>query len=163
MKKLNLFLVLVLGLVLTVFTSCEKDDPIIPEKEPVEENVVEPSDLVGDWGFTSLEFEGETYYGCDPYLNQDYLLVTFEFLDVTETTLKTYSNCYNGVESWKSGDLKYNIENENLLIKDYHGDLITEFKILNFKEFDGKTLKLEFIWNNGTNVYVNGIYLLTKK
>ena len=163
MKKLNLFLVLVLGLVLTVFTSCEKDDPIIPEKEPVEENVVEPSDLVGDWGFTSLEFEGETYYGCDPYLNQDYLLVTFEFLDVTETTLKMYSNCHDGEGPWKSGDFNYLIENENLLIKNYHGDLTTEFKILNFREFDGKTLKLEFTWDIGSNVPINGIYVLTKK
>lgn len=163
MKNLKLvFLTLAVAL-LTVFSSCEKDDPVLPDDPDNNEDVVEASDLVGDWDFVSLEFEGETYYGCDPHLNQDYNLVTLRLLNVTETTLTMFSSCHNGEGNWESNELDYYIEDGVLNVHTAHlGRDINKFKILNYNDFDGDILKLKLMWDIGGIVPIGGVYTLKK-
>ena len=88
------------------FSNCSNDNG-------VEEMLTEPithiteADLVGNWDFVSLEFEGKTYTDCD---NNDllgkYNLLNLSFFDVTlkselygVPTLIYFSNCGNTTSS----------------------------------------------------------------
>jgi hypothetical protein len=161
MNRLYLFIaaaILFIGL-----SSCENEDPIDESEKEKDENVVQPADLVGDWDFVSLEFEGETYYGCDPHLNQDYALVTLKLLDVTETTLKLFSSCHDGEGNWEQ-EYDYYIEDGILNVHvAYLQNDISKFKILNYNDFDGDILKLKFIWVYSGIVPIGGIYTLKKR
>lgn len=153
MKKISLLLAVFL--VLFAFSACEedKDDQVEPEKK------ITVEDLKGDWEFVSLEFEGETYTGCDPELKREYYYAILNLYDVTEIEMTLFNDCVDvGDDNWSitpSYKLKDNIIEIN--------DDSYKFKILNYDDFNGNILKLKFISSKLSNVPLNGIYTLEKQ
>jgi len=136
-----------------VFMACSCDpDPIVPD--PVE---ITTSDLVGDWSFQSLEFNGDFYTDCDYDLNLDYNYVTLNFYDVTTTTMVLYSNCVDGDEP---DDREYPYTLSNNIINCNNGSRV--FEIMNVETFDGSELVVKFISATTTGVPINGVYTLIK-
>jgi hypothetical protein len=152
-------LVLLFGLFLMlIVSSCEESVVPTPEDEDNNtetENKIKPQDLVGDWDFVSLQFEGITYTGCDPYLTDDYWYVTLSFYDVTESEMRLYDGCEDG-----SNTYEYDI-NENMIICE---DNTREFQIMNYDSFEGDTLELKFVEPSDYNVLpIGGIYTMAKQ
>jgi len=145
--------------VLILFAACEKEENNSDTEEDNNneetENKIKPEDLVGNWDFVSLMFEGFLYTSCDPYLTDDYNYVTLNFYDVTETEMRFYNECDN-----YSHVYEYTIE-ENIIIC---GDNSREFQIMNYDTFEGDTLELKLIEpSNYTNIPIGGIYTVAKQ
>ena len=154
MKKVTYLLVIMFSLVLAS-TSCEKGDEVTPEDEVTG---IQPSDIVGSWGFVSLEFNGETYTYCDTELNRDYDGVTLGIDNVTTTNMTLYTNCVDNGLPWRQ-DYVYTIK-DNVIIID---DNILRYQIVNATTFDGTVLKLKLIDQGGnTTLPLNGTYTLEK-
>ena len=136
-------------LMITLACSCEKENvtPDDPQGITVE-------DLVGNWDFQSLEFNGNTTYDCDADLLADYNLVTLDLEDVTVERMTVYNECANWTSSWSSYTLSDNVINWS------SGALVLE--IMNVDTFDGTTLKLKLINSAAVNLPTNGVYTLTK-
>lgn len=153
MRKAVYLLAIMFSLVL-VSTSCEKGDEATPEEEVP--TGIQPSDIVGNWGFVSLEFNGEVYTYCDTELNRDYGLVTLN-LSFTTSIMNVTSNCVdNGVPINKT--YNYIIDN-NVIIQEYG----IKFQIVNATTFNGTILKLKLIDQGAsTTLPLNGTYTLEK-
>lgn len=63
-------------LIISLNTSCKKDDP-----KPDEGLTIRS--LYGNWVFLSLEFNRKTTSGCDSALNRNYDFVTLDFYGVS--------------------------------------------------------------------------------
>lgn len=132
----------------TVFTSCEKDeDPIVPEGITVE-------DLVGNWYFVSLEFEGNVYGDdvCGSEFDEDHSLVTMNLIDVTTTSFIETNNCNDG-----EINRSYTLSNDVITL-----DNGAKFQIMNATTFNGSELKLKLIRWDIVGMPVNGVYTLAK-
>lgn len=153
MKKISLLLAVFF--VLFAFSACEedKDDQVEPEKKITVEN------LKGDWDFVSLEFEGETYTGCDPELNRDYAYVTLNFYDVTESEMMLYTECVDIDHDPDDRVYPYTLKDD--VINCYDGSRV--FKIINYDSFDGTKLKVKLIDAKTTSIPIGGIYTLEKQ
>ncbi|MFP4448899.1 MAG: hypothetical protein ACLFPH_09195, partial [Bacteroidales bacterium] len=108
--------------------------------------------------FVSLEFEGETYYGCDPDLSFNYYYATLNFYDVTETKMRLYNECTKDGNIWDINP-SY-ILNEDII--NFDNDFY-KFQIINYDSFDGTELKLKFIESKLNNVPIGGTYTLEKQ
>ena len=155
MKKAIYLLAMIFTLAL-MSTSCDPtDDPINDDPEP--QGIV-AADIVGDWEFASLEFEGDVYVFCNDSLNELYDFVTLYVYGVTETNLTLFSDCVDNDIDFEMG-YSYTIENNIIYLEDN----AYTFEILNAEEFNGNTLVLELIDRAGANVPVGGVYTLVKQ
>lgn len=157
MKQINYLLLATI----LFFSNCSNDNGV---DEMLSEKIVNitEADLVGDWLFESLEFEGKTYTECDDQLRKKYDLTNLSFLNVTlkselyeEPSLIYFSNCGNTT----SPELRFNIEDNYIYF--YNEDKF-KYEILNSQTFNGKLLKIKLITSVKT-IPAGGIYTLKKK
>ena len=135
MKNLT-YLFSILFAVTLLSTSCEKDNTVVPEPEGIT-----VQDLVGDWNFVSVEYNGTVYTECAPELSDLFALVDLNLLNVTETTLAVYTTC--GINGG-TGDLSNeNYTFTNNTIDYFTGAIVLE--IQNVDTFDGSVLVLKLI------------------
>ena len=142
------------------FSNCSNDDGV--EEILLEEIVnITEADLVGDWDFVSLEFEGKTYTECDDQLRKKYNLTNLSFLNVTleselygVPSLIYFSNCGNTTLP----ELRFNIEDNYIYF--YNQDKF-KYLILNSQTFNGKLLKIKLI-TNSKSIPSGGIYTLQR-
>lgn len=154
MKNLIYLFAVMFSLVL-VSTSCEKSETVTPD---VPETGITTADLVGNWDFVSLEYQGRTVYGYDAIFKEDVNSVTISFKNVTTTSLKLYTDCsvyLNQGETWLSESLNYTLNKNEIDIN--NGTV--KFDILNASS---TTLKLKLTAGN-SNMAIGGIYTLNKE
>lgn len=157
MKQINYLLLATI----LFFSNCSNDNGV---DEMLSEKIVNitEADLVGDWLFESLEFEGKTYTECDDELRKKYDLTNLSFLNVTlkselyeEPSLIYFSNCGNTTNE----ERRFTIENNFIKL---HNNNSLKFLILNSKNFDKKYLKIELITTSKI-IPAGGIYTLKKR
>lgn len=158
MKQINYLLLATI----LFFSNCSNDNGV---DEMLSEEIVNitEADLVGDWDFVSLEFEGKTYTDCDNNdLKGKYNLLNLSFLNVTlkselyeEPTLTYFSNCGNTTNE----ERRFTIENNFIKL---HNNNSLKFLILNSKNFDNKYLKIKLITTSKI-IPAGGIYTLKKR
>lgn len=158
MKQINYLLLATI----LFFSNCSNDNGVEEMlTEPIR-NITE-ADLVGNWEFVSLEFEGKTYTDCDNNdLKDKYNLTNLSFFNVTlkselydEPTLIYYSDCGCGNDTIKE-EIKFKIENNEIILNDNDK---YKYSILNF---NGETLIIKSLLN-AKKVPTSGIYTLKKK
>lgn len=155
MRKAVYLLAIMFSLVL-VSTSCEKGDEATPEDEVP--TGIQPSDIVGSWGFVSLEFNGTTYTGCDTEL-KDYDWATLSLNNVTTIKLEMYNQCDDWGFPYDYGISKNEQEKDILIIE----KLDVKFEISKIEMDDKIYLKLKLV-DKGTNRILpeGGTYTLQK-
>jgi hypothetical protein len=148
MKKFAYLLILTFSLV--SFTSCEKDEDPTPDGITV-------NDLVGDWNFESLTFNG-VVYDTEPELAEldlTYSFIQLSFLNVTTTEMGILDHRSDPSPYTKNYTLSNNTIN-------FDGDRFV-FHIENWQTFDNTTLKVKLIGATGTNeAPINGVYTMTR-
>jgi len=154
MKKFTYVLALMFSLIL-MSTSCEKsNDTPIP-------NAITTNDLVGNWNFTSLEFNGKTMTGCDIALDL-YYLTTLSLNSMTKTTVIVKDACKSD-----NREYPYTLSNNIITLKNTltEGTPVYNFVIENAETFNGTILKLKFeSAPSSNNLFpIHGIYTLTKQ
>jgi len=148
MKKINLLLA-VLVAILVMFSSCEEDDSVEPKDEPK----ITTEDLVGDWGFVSLKYDGMKLDNCDEltHIYSDYSHGILNFYEMTEEYIDDYQIVCSNTYSWSY----YSLEDSVITI----GQNL-EFKIIKCNE---SILKLELIDGfSNRELFIGGIYTLEK-
>lgn len=149
MKKVIYLSFLFVSLVI-VTTSCEKEDPIDDEKITV-------NDLVGDWNFQSLTFNG-VVYDTETELNEldeNYSYVEISLVNVSTTVLGLLD--HRG--SPNPYDDTYSLSNNTINFS--NGKFI--FDIDNWETFDGTVLKLKLKSSNVTTTApIGGLYTMTR-
>ena len=158
MKQINYLLLATI----LFFSNCSNDNGV---DEMLSEEIVKitEANLVGNWEFVSLEFEGKTYTDCDNNdLKGKYNLLNLSFLNVTlkselygVPSLIYFSNCGNITSS----ERKFNIEDNYIYL--YNQDKL-KYLILNSQSFNGKLLKIKLI-TNSKSIPADGIYTLRYK
>ena len=158
MKKLAR-LILVSLIFTFVTTACKEDDE--NNIDPIENNGITEADLVGNWDFVSLEFEGKTYTECDDQLRKKYDLTNLSFFNVTleselygVPSLIYFSNCGNLISS----ERRFNIEDNYIYL---YNETNLKFLILNSQSFNGELLKIKLI-TNSKSITSGGIYTLQR-
>lgn len=158
MKKLAR-LILVSLIFTFVTTACKEDDE--NNIDPIENNGITEADLVGNWDFVSLEFEGKTYTDCDDQLRKKYGLTNLSFFNVTleselygVPSLIYFSNCGNLISS----ERRFNIEDNYIYL---YNETNLKFLILNSQSFNGELLKIKLI-TNSKSIPSGGIYTLQR-
>ena len=146
MKKVTYLLTIMFAVVL-MSTSCCEDDPVVPD--PVE---ITTADLVGDWDFYSLEFNGELYTGCDVDLNS-YFLTTLSLYNMSTSEVTLNDDC---TEDGRTYD--YTLDGN--LIDCENGKRV--FEIMNIETFDGTELVVKFFSASANGFPIGGIYTLQK-
>ena len=154
-------------LIISLNTSCKKDDP-----KPDEGLTIRS--LYGNWVFLSLEFNGKTTSGCDSALNRNYDFVTLDLYGVSynfwsgKSVMTINASCLDiGDAPWQKYytftfvDSVINCNDE------------WKFKLLNISPFEyvnvGTTEKvqsqkmaLKLIYSSTPDIPLNGIYTLGK-
>jgi hypothetical protein len=119
------------------------------------------SNLAGNWIFKNLFFRGNNYLNCNPALSS-YSLTSFDIYGLAGNTLKIMDNCTSQLKT-------YPFYIDDYLIFVFPNSSTTNelyaLRILEPEQFDGKTLKLEFISMADTNYIcpLGGIYTFTKE
>lgn len=153
MKKVAYLMTMILALAL-VSTSCCKDDDDIP-------NVITVNDLVGDWNFQSLTFDGG--YGVKVYdteaeldqLDANYSYVEISLVNVTTTVMGLLD--HRGSSS--PYDDTYTLSNN--IINFSNNKLV--FYIENWETFDGTVLKLKLNTSTATtSAPIGGVYTMVR-
>jgi len=148
MKKVNYLLIMLFAVAL-MSTSCCKDDPI---PDPVEITV---DDLVGDWDFVSLEFDGATYTDCAEVLTgSGYEYVKLSLFNVSTTELTLYDGCVNDSSVWD-----YALTNNILDIPAFNLEIQN---VETFFDGNGEILKLKLLTPASYHLE-GGVYTLEKR
>jgi hypothetical protein len=151
MKKVAYLSVLMLSLVL-MSTSCCKDE----DENPLP-NVITVNDLVGNWNFVSLDFNG-TVYDTETELfdlDKTYSYIQISLVDVTTNTLGLYD--HRGTPTPSTYDDNYTLSNN---VINFSGGKFV-FEIANWETFNGTVLKLKLKSSSASNqAPINGIYTL---
>jgi len=147
-------LLLVFSLILS--TSCSKENSLVPDVKP-EQTGITANDLVGNWNFVSLEYQGRTIYGYDAELKKTKDFVTLGLREVTASTLRFYCDCsiYLNQGETKLSDFTYNY---TLSKTELNADNVIKFEIISASK---TTLKLKMTYGN-TNMPIGGTYTLKK-
>ena len=143
MKNLTKISVLLLAIVF-MNCSCEKNDPVVPDEITVNQ-------LVGNWDFQSLEFDGDVYNTPEELsnlnVNYDFIQIDLVFTTINVTISSTYlDKDVNGTGNW-SGTYPYTL-NGNIIFIDT-GYL--EFEIMNTESLLNNEDVLELRLNDGNN------------
>ncbi len=166
MMKKTIYLLTMIFAVALLSTSCEKEDPVVPES--YEFSVDE---LVGNWNFESLSFvdvdhnttvDGE--YNTDQELSDlnefyDFVQLDFSFTATSVTLSSTYlDENVNGTGDW-SNSYTYTIEGNIISIND--GYLM--FEVMNGESLLNDEGELKLKLNDGNaDMPEGGIYTLIK-
>ena len=153
MKQINYLLLATI----LFFSNCSNDNGV---DEMLSEEIVNitEADLVGNWDFVSLEFEGEIYRDCDDELREKYNLLNLSFLNVTleseydVPTLIYYSDCGKG-DTIKE-EISFEIKDKKIILNDNDN---YAYLLLNFHDFDGETLIIKSLLN-APKAPTGGIY-----
>lgn len=136
-----------------VNTSCSKK-----ESEDLTNNIT-VNDLLGDWHFQSLEFEGKVYEADDDFieLSEKYDFVRISFLDVTTTKMDLRSLLSNNTSaSWYG---RYTLSRNTISFQDWF-----EFHIENWETFDGSVLIIKLLKSSEfSNTPIGGIYTMIRE
>ena len=163
MKKVTYLLVLMFSVTL-MSTSCDKDEPIVPDTK-----TITVADLEGDWNFEKLEiFDAtgivltKTYTGgCSDELDALYNYGAISILNVVatpESKANFLDICSEGVNGI-GGRGNIGVTNNEI---DIDGSKI--FIIENADTFNGTVLKLKLKWvKEVKNAPIGGIYTLKHK
>lgn len=148
----------VLFIISVLSSGCEKEDPIVPEGITVE-------DLVGNWGFVSLEVVGvKTYYAIDAFdmqeLNEAYNYGALSFKNVSHTEIGVLDHFGSLTPLMREYEL---LNNKITILNNINGTDWFVFNIENVESFNGTVLELKLESTIGiTNAPINGIYILSK-
>jgi len=104
MKKVICLAVIVCGILTCLNQGCSDD---------TDTGAITASDLVGNWMFVSLEFNGTTTTDCDSALNKDYDLVTLSLKNVSTTSMTLYTSCTDEGTLWEQ-TFGYTISNNSI-------------------------------------------------
>lgn len=146
------------------FSNCSNNNGV---EEILSEEIVNitEADLVGDWLFESLEFKDSIYFDCDKKLSREYNLLNLSFLDVTLSehgvaTLTYYSDCGKRISSENDEEkiMEFKIRDKKIIFNNKND---YAYSILNYDEFDGKTLRLELL-KKSSILPTGGIYTLQR-
>jgi hypothetical protein len=171
MKKVNYLIVLLFSLMF-LNTSCEKEEigtPDVPVDTTTVAHGITAADLVGDWNFVSLDFNGDIITECNQSLcydaqnpNGGYLYITLN-LNITNDIITTFSDCTY------SGDPSKNLKKEcdftvanNTITLSLVGIVQMKFEIINANVFNGAELKLKLTEGINSKYPVGGTYTLRK-
>jgi hypothetical protein len=91
MKKI-LLLTAVLGILTSLSPGCDDDS---------DNQILTLNDLVGNWLFVSLDFNGKTTTDCDSALNKSYDWVTLSMKNMSTTSTTLYSSCTDAGNLWE--------------------------------------------------------------
>lgn len=158
MKKVAYLLAMIFTLAL-MSTSCEKDDPIVPE----DKTLITSTEFSGDWMFQSITLDSEfgdlegTYDDCDSDANDVWDYITLHIKNVTATTLNLYSDCMDaGDPPDTNPDYSYTIElvNGETII---NCDGSRKFKVVDYTE---PYLELELTHSSSSSLPVGAVYML---
>ena len=161
MKQINYLLLVTI----LFFSNCSNDNGV---DEMLSEEIVNitEADLVGDWLFESLEFKDSIYFDCDEKLSSEYNLLNLSFLDVTLSehgvaTLTYYSDCGKRISSKNDEEIimEFEIRDKKIIFNNKND---YAYLILNYDEFDGKTLRLKLL-KKSSILPTGGIYTLQRK
>lgn len=154
MKKVAYLFTIVIAITLMSF-SCEKNDDDIP-------NVITVNDLVGDWNFQSLTFNGVVY---DTETELDELDLTYDFIEISLVGVTTSEmGILNHRASPNPYDNTYTLSNNTINFD--NGKFV--FDIDNWETFDGTVLEVKLkssIYHDpsaGDNMPINGVYTMTR-
>lgn len=150
MKKVN-YLLTVLFAVALMSTSCEKDDPVVPD--------LTVSDLIGHWTTLTFEYDGNTYSDCAELDNsgiaevEDAKWALLDIIIESATDFEIVDNC--GADTYGNEII---INGNEVTFKNM--GVLFRFMVLNYET---NVLELELLYENVENVgLVGGKYYLTK-
>lgn len=134
--------------------SCERDD----DGDVNTATEITVNDLLGDWHFQSLTFNGVVYDTEEELaeLDKTYSYIQLSFLNITPTTIGFF--CHrSGIDSPAIGE--YILSNNNINFEE--GKFV--FNIENWKTFNGTMLKVKLISSNATNeAPIGGIFTMVR-
>jgi uncharacterized membrane protein YciS (DUF1049 family) len=146
--KYSIFFVLLLAL---ISISCSK------VSDESDDDGITVNDLVGDWNFQSLTFNGVVYDTEAELAELDltYSYIQLSFLNVTTTTIGFLDHRGSG----NPADGEYTLSNNTINFED---DKLV-FYIDNWETFDGSVLKLKLLSSTVTNeAPINGVYIMIR-
>ena len=146
----NLAYLLILTIAMVSFTSCEKDEDPAPDGITV-------NDLVGNWNFQSLTFNG-VVYDTEPKLAEldvAYSNIQLSFFNVTTTELGLFNHRSGAPLPWRKN---YTLSNNTI---NFDGDSFV-FHIENWETFDGTTLKVKLVSSIVSTAPIGGVYTMTR-
>lgn len=151
MKKVIYLIAMIFAFVF-ISTSCSKknDDDIL--------SGITVDELIGDWYFQSLEFNGKVYeVGGDFTDLIDYDFFRVSFLKVTPTRMDLFNRGNNMPSTW--GGISYKLSRNTISIQDWF-----EFHVENWETFDGSVLIVKLLKSNEfKNTPVGGIFTMTSE
>ncbi len=135
MKK-SIYLFIAVLAIVSVFTSCEKDEPVTPEQP----KGVTIDKLVGDWNFVSVEVDGNTYTNCGEidYAFNSYLNVK------ADGSFTRYNEC-----SGQGVEFTMTVVDNKIIVDEGNAGV---YEIVNAETFDGTLLKLKNVYNGSTYI-----------
>ena len=152
MKKVAYLTMMFVALTLMSF-SCSKDDddPIVPD--------FTAQDLLGNWNFVSLDFNGTVYDTPDELtaLNVNYDLVALNF-NFTASEV-TYSTTYVDAGDENPFIRTYDYTFSNNII---NCDDQLKFQVVNASTFNNTVLKLKLTYCSQSGTVLNGTYTLER-
>jgi hypothetical protein len=147
MKKSVCLTVLFCGILAYLISGCSED---------TETGAITANDLVGNWMFVSLEFNGNTTTDCDSALNKEYDLVTLSFKNVSTTSMTLYSSCTDLGNLWEQ-TYGYTIYNNSISLA---SGVVFDIEDAS----TNTTLKLKLTNPGLANNYpVGGVYTMNKE
>lgn len=165
--KFNFLFVVLLSMV-TVLASCSKDEGVTPKKETEPETSFQLADVVGDWTFSSLKVNGDTFNSCIFDLISEYDLSVFDLV-VTNSTLSMTTNCIDYHQNEVTIDFSFTLKNDVLEFSNTSEEYSGKFQIL---DATATTLKLKLLefnsndhWSDDNAIEdatTNGEYVFTK-
>lgn len=169
MKKFKFnFLFVVLLSMVTVFTSCSKDEGVTPKNETEEVTEYQLADVVGDWAFSSLKVNGDTFNDCSFDLAGDYDISVFNLV-ITNTTVSLTTSCIDYNFNEVTIDFSFTLKKDVLEFSNTSEEYSGKFQIL---DATATTLKLKLLefksndhWSDDNAIEdatINGEYVFTK-
>ena len=118
-------------------------------------------DLVGNWDYVSLDFNGTHYTDCNSDLRDaGYGYVNLSLLDVSTSTMTLYDNCIaESVYGYVGIEYEFTFSNNVL---DIEGFLLEIQNVETFFETNGEILKFKIL-NHTIFYFDGGVYTLEKR
>lgn len=163
MKKIT-YLISIFFMVALMSTSCEKEDPIVPDAE----RQITLPELEGTWISTQYDYEGISYIDCSNLIdatnndvkNGDFMLIDINIKSV-DSDWNLESQCTNLILS-DGNKIEYEVNTQELVFKSA-GVYVIKFKVKSY-DVENEILKLEITeeYVGGVGIPIGGIYTLHK-
>jgi len=162
MKKINLFVALMFTIV-TLVTSCKKDDTITPDDPNT--GLISLTELNGMWNFYSYQYNNKVYSNCDEI---SYDAVTrSKGKIILSLNIRINASGYGGANLCDLLDACFGNTTDNFLTLDTKLNQITldngiVWQIISYDKIN-KVLVLKLIAPDIKTLLVNGVYTLNKQ